>query len=318
MNLSTAPLLATERARELFVEPNGFSTVFAFCRSGRNVLVIAERGGGKTSLLHALELRLSARPDGARNVAYVDLSAAEDSSGALSQIFASLEGASGSPFDEVALALAGRTLLQRRLERLEAATPTLILGDGLAGTVAYDLFGKLRDRLWDTGHQFVFATDANQALEYTRPPADAFWEQTVTTSFDQPLMKEILKRRAPNGLPPWGLDSIKIANGNPREMLRSAQRFEAGVDSPSAAAERSEDWTRRSAELPRAESMVLAELEGLGSASASDPELLRRVGYSRASVARALRSLYDAELVVAEERSDGPGRPRVIYTPRNP
>src|SRR3954464_1234199 len=53
-----SPLGATERARRLFVPPQGFEALAAYAARGYNVLAVAERGGGKTSSLRQLQLIL--------------------------------------------------------------------------------------------------------------------------------------------------------------------------------------------------------------------------------------------------------------------
>ena len=60
----------------------------------------------------------------------------------------------------------------------------------------------------------------------------------------------------------------------------------------------------------------MTELLDLGQASPSDEVLLQRVGLTRARVSTILQQLLQAGLVEsAIQRSDGPGRPRVIYLP---
>lgn len=61
--------------------------------------------------------------------------------------------------------------------------------------------------------------------------------------------------------------------------------------------------------------MLMAELESLGAASASDERLLRRLGWTRPRAVQVLRELEDAGLVTASyARGPGGGRQKV-YRP---
>lgn len=313
MQLRTAPLLATDRDAAIFVEPEGFSELVAYARSGVNVLVAGRRGVGKTSVLHQLERRL--QHDGRNHPVYAELSAADSTTRALETIYVAATGQQPAPANESVLSRTGESITDLRLAELGGLEPCAILGDGLAGPVAYGLFGTLRDRLWDTGHQFIFVTSDKGKGDFVRPPADAFWEQQVTLRYQPGHLIDMLSLRNDGTPPPWAADLVDAMPRIPREVLRAAQRIEAGTETPPQVAGRHEERERRVSNLPRAEAMVLAELEGLGSASASDPELLQRLGYSRASVARALRGLLAAKLVDAREEANGPGRPKIVYTP---
>ena len=61
--------------------------------------------------------------------------------------------------------------------------------------------------------------------------------------------------------------------------------------------------------------MLVAELRGLGSASASDEVLLNRLGWTRARATLVFKQLLEAGVVVSSnERVPGSaGRPRTVY-----
>ena len=61
---------------------------------------------------------------------------------------------------------------------------------------------------------------------------------------------------------------------------------------------------------------MIAELEALGPVSASDKELLERLGWSRARATQVLNRLQEAGVVTASTQRDtgSPGRPRKIYS----
>jgi len=71
-------------------------------------------------------------------------------------------------------------------------------------------------------------------------------------------------------------------------------------------------------QLDRVPSMILTELESLRRpAAASDSELVERLGYTRAYIARGLADLEQKGLVTSQfESTEGKsGRPRKLYEP---
>src|SRR3979490_3277556 len=85
--LRQAPLAATPRSRRLFVPPVGFDEILAYTSRGYNVLVLGERGGGKTSSLRQLQFMLGEEPHpDDPEVAFVDLGLADDVEHALQLI----------------------------------------------------------------------------------------------------------------------------------------------------------------------------------------------------------------------------------------
>lgn len=311
-----SPLLATERGRDLFVPPDGFSAVRLYSERGYNTLVIADRGFGKTSILHQLELVLEERETGPV-AAFVDLSTAEDVDSALELLLLAGQGATGSQMGlepTLQMPFTRRVpSVQRYLRELARLPDCCFLCDNAApATVAHPLFGTLRDRLWETEHQFVLAANSTDRGAVLRPPADAFWEQVVEVGITRDRATELLHRRA-KGARDWVLPLVDAVGTNPRELLRAAQRIEAGEERPP---ELTAAYGRRRATidgLSRAASMTLSELHALGPVGASDARLLQRLGYSRPTVSRALHELENAGLVRGDFRADGPGRPQKVY-----
>jgi DNA-binding MarR family transcriptional regulator len=71
----------------------------------------------------------------------------------------------------------------------------------------------------------------------------------------------------------------------------------------------------RLAELGRSAFMLMAELESLGPASASDKQLLQRLGWTRSRAVQVFRQLEEAGLVTSETVKGDSGRPRKVYRP---
>jgi predicted ArsR family transcriptional regulator len=59
--------------------------------------------------------------------------------------------------------------------------------------------------------------------------------------------------------------------------------------------------------------MLAAELEALGPRSASDPELLARLGWTRERVVQVMRVMEKAGLLDHQFEKQGVGRPRKVY-----
>jgi predicted ArsR family transcriptional regulator len=67
----------------------------------------------------------------------------------------------------------------------------------------------------------------------------------------------------------------------------------------------------------RPEQLLLRELLDRGQASASDEDLQRSLGLSRARLSQLLTNLLEHDLVEADTlRTEGPGRPKTVYRPR--
>ncbi|HSR22512.1 MAG TPA: hypothetical protein VLW53_03100, partial [Candidatus Eisenbacteria bacterium] len=106
--------------------------------------------------------------------------------------------------------------------------------------------------------------------------------------------------------------------GNPRRALDLARRL---LTDPQAAEALRHDVLHRRETVERlgaAAAMLLTELETSGPASASDPGLLARLGWTRARATQVLSRLEEAGLVEASAVPDGPGRPRKVYRATGP
>jgi hypothetical protein len=313
-----APLAATERGRRLFVAPSGFEKLAAYALHGYNVLVLAERGGGKTSSLRQLQLILRDKAHAEDPVAaFVDMSTAANVDQALERMIYEGQAATGSaaggaiqkpwrgrpyeaPTEEPLAALAS---LGRCVFLLDNADPA---------RVGYPLFGVLRDRLWDLPHQYVVAADQGDRSALLRPPADAFWEQVVELGLTQGQAAELIRRRAEDGAP-WAEPLVAAIGPHPRRLIGAAQQIEAGLREP---LELTAEYLRRQERLEEQSAMgqrLFHELEDVGPVSASDERLLRRIGASRPAIDRGLRELELAHLARSYFRADGPGRPKRVY-----
>lgn len=308
------PLLARGIDEHLYLpRPALESAVTRPLLSGRNVLVLGEGGSGKSTLLR----RVGADLEGDRPVAWVNAAPADDALSLLQLVDDALgEDDARRPIED-SLGLAGRLLsAARRLRRPASAT---VIVDGLSdGQIAYDVFGRLRDELWDTGHVWLVAVRPRDSASLRTPPADAFWGAIVEIPpLDQAEATALLQR---------GLDDDEFARVDrdrpigglyPRMLIRDAESRLIGPPSADRIVDNAE-LERRASEIGGSESMAMAEMLGLARpVSAHDPEFLERLGWSRPYAQRILSHLESVGLARSfpERDSDRSGRPRKLYEP---
>lgn len=309
------PLLVDGVDRRLYVErPKLERAVEGPLLSGGNVLVLGEPGSGKSTLLRRVAVRLR---EAGRSVAVVNAAPADDALSLLELVDAALGGTSGgTALTQHAPGTAGALLgAARALRRAEEVT---IVVDGLMDPqIGYDVFGRLRDELWDARHSWLVAVRPRDSGPLRTPPADAFWTSVVEIP---PLHAGEIAAMLELGLEPEEYvrldDAGPLSDLYPREVIREAQmRLSEGGREAGVRIRALEDIA---AGLGSSESMAMSELLGLGRpVSAHDPDLLDRLGWSRAYAQRILSRLESAGLVrtVPERDATRSGRPRKLYEP---
>ena len=322
--LQARPLYDSDPDARLFVAPAVWTPLVGALRHRFNVALVGPRGAGKTSALRQLQRRL--RADGVRAV-FVDATGVAD----LEQLVAAIENElvgrrarrasrarprrprrPGGPPGAASL----RVL--QRIRDLAAHPPTVILVDCAHGArAAHDLFGRMRDELWQMEHRWVVAVEDSERSILLAPPADAFFDQVLSLTMTGAELLEVLRRRDA-GLPDGTLRRIAAQTATPRAALqavRDALLDPAGDDPLAATLWRQE----HAAALGRPHSMAMHELEALGGASASDAEFLRRLGWTRGRASQVLGELAEAKLVTpSDEKTPAAGRPRRIFRPAAP
>lgn len=285
--------------------------------SGGNVLLTGPGGAGKTTSMRMLKHQLDQR-----NVPAVLLNASlADGTVQLLELIAA---AFGLPLEPQKPSLPGAALRPalEALERLRRAPPGgCVLLDGLLQPeTGLELFGRLRDEVWELDLRWALASRETLATTLRKPPADAFWDRVVRMP---PLadneVDELLDRglRADERADLLRDDGWSVPNDRwPRSVVRAVRDYFEGTTLQ--APEQLDVLRQKEAELERVPSMVLAELQQLRRpAAAGDFELLDRLGFSRAYVARALAELEQRGLVIATPQStEGrQGRPQKLYEP---
>jgi energy-coupling factor transporter ATP-binding protein EcfA2 len=300
VNLRNKPLLDTAADASLFVDPPELSRIDAALRQGLNVAVLGGPGSGKTTLLRQLTHRL--REQG-RPVVFVSAQHADDAAQALQVVREELANtgavpkplrdAAGQPADPERPEDLARTLA------ISADEPTVVVLDDISAQAGHELFGRLRDILWQAPVGWLIAA-RSEDRGLLAAPADAFFEVIVDL---EPLppeqIGELLRRRLGDdaGRVPVP-ELVGASRGNPRRALELTR--EVVIDRHELASVLTEQARRetRASELGRAASMLLSEIEALGRAvSASDEELLRRMGWTRNRAVQVLGQLEDAGLL---------------------
>jgi hypothetical protein len=326
--LTGRPLYDTAPDHGYFIPPPEWEPLRRAVARGNNILIHGIRGIGKTSLLRQLQLDLR---DRGRQAAFVDATAVTAPVELALRIRDAMKGRPGT-FQGMGLAVqatgvlpdsapppggASRQLYDT-LTSLGDVEPTTVLVDAsFSSPAVYGVFGRMRDTLWQLPHQWLVSVDERDRVDALKPPADAFFDSDIAlTSRTPDDLVAIVKART-NELPAATVTQIAAdARGNPRSAIRDAN--EALVIGPRAAGDGAErnGLLERASRLGRPHAMLMGELLDLGQASPSDKTLLNRMGLTRARVNTLLQELLDANLAVAAtERSDGPGRPRMIYRP---
>jgi hypothetical protein len=204
--------------------------------------------------------------------------------------------------------------LMRELAAEAEKRKACVLLDDPDPDVAHQLFGRLRDELWQTGLVWVVAGDRARRQQYLTPPADAFFERIVELAPLTDAQQRDLIRRRMDRQDNRELLDVRVESGHPRALLTALRDAASSPDDVHALlGRRAERQTRAANKLGRLESMMLAEIEDGAAASASDPDWTGRFGISRQRAQQALAAL-EREHLVRAERLPGPsGRPRKVY-----
>ena len=307
--------------------------------ASRPVLMLGDRGSGRTSLLNHVAWRL-ARQTQSRQTLVVSGETADTPAQLLGVLVARVQrlaepgGSRGrwiedlralslpdGPFGEVAQPAILIELLDLLGERLAALErPVCLMVDGIAPTVAHGVFGSLRNELWAlAGATWVVAGDSGAEALYLEPPADAFFEHTVRLG---PLTDadaaKLLRAHVPELIDADIERATAVADGNPRRLLRAAADIQAGIEPVGPAAD---DLARQATAVagPLAGAIV-AYLAANGPAGASDQTMLRQIGASRQRASQLMHELESAGLLeTIEQRESGRrGRPARRFAIRTP
>lgn len=329
--LSGRPLIDTQADARLYAPREEHEVLRRSAEQRLNVLVTGARGSGKTTLLRQVLLDLRER---GHTGVFVDGKMASEAFDFLQLVRFTLGEAPNLPqalrenYSRLLAPRPGIGEANKLLELIEAMNSrddelvrTTLLIDGLPSPeIAHTLFGRLRDELWQLPFNWIIAADEREYAALMEPPADAFFDRRVKLG---PLSGAeqfaLIERRAPEAsrltIETVAKAHMRTSDQTPRGLIALARdiiEHNVQVDDLLAARALREGVA---SELSRPASMLLAELEEMGSASASDEHLLSRMDWTRPRAAQVFAELEDAGLVTSREEKGQGGRPRRIFIP---
>lgn len=289
-----------------------------------NCLVTGDAGMGKTSLLRAMMYRARTQIDGlgvARKDAMTYVRAEGITSGGelLGRIARGVLGEHYSPAllsdaDATLRQLAGMREHDDRAARTGSRRSLVIIVDDVTASAGHEVFGLLRDELWELGYVWVVAARSAERGGLLVPPADAFFERVITMSaLSSGEATELITKRLGEVPGAWAAEAGSVVGGNPRRLLDVAREVIAGKVPAECVLGSIADRDAAIAKLGRPEAMLAAELDALGAAAASDDALLSRLGWTRSRAVQVFTHLEEAGLVLAEDVRSGQGRPRKVF-----
>lgn len=320
IELRTRPLRATHAdAAYLVQRESDMETLMSALSYGFNAMVVGDRGSGKTTLVNLLEARLEeqgwhvvqfagGRFDNAADALLgIARSAAADSS--IGSDTADLVRHEGADQLEVAY---------RALAGVASALPdrSVVIVDGLAPALVHETFGRMRDEIWALQLQWVVIGNVEDKAILLAPPADAFFEQVLTLApLTEVETEKLLAQRDPDG----ELDALvrtlisERSAGNPGRALVLARQALNSSD-PIADLDRGSVIEQIERDLGEPAARLADDLARNGPAGPSDPQLLRRLGWSRPRAYQVFQALQRAGYAdVSAERSGRAGRPIHTY-----
>ena len=322
--LGQRPLTASEADHELFVDRGPeLQRVRRALDLGLNAYVYGPRGSGRTSFLRQVE---RGRPE----AHYVRLHGFETLRDRLDEIERAVTGSTvlerhrPSPLaeafksfsnTEVRVAADPLRYLREAIARIDSDLPHVVLVDDLDRKDCHELFGRLRDELWELPIQWVVAGSAS-SLD---PPADTFFDAVVELLLlDDEGLRELVRQRAASGTPEEGrllmsrADTVidNVAPCTPRRALSVLRDLYLSDDLAEATSQLADLQSARSSLKPTANRLVDALIHR-GPTHAGDTELLDEVGVTRSRVVQLLAELEADGLVTAQRE----GRRKLFSVP---
>jgi len=292
--LSRRPLTTSNADQALFVYRTAETkTIMASLDMGLNTWLVGPAGAGKTTLLRHVLRQLENAGD---NAVYVNVESARSAAEVIALIAASIHPdtttSSSAVSDETDLA------------KLEAAAtePVVVLIDGIDEQSTATLFGRYRDRLWESP-QLTWVVASRHAAPPA--PADAFFDRIVSLgAFTHAETVKFLELRTP-----WIDDSARrrLAEGlgaaQPITLMLMAQQLAVTDTDVDTLLDALAEQRRQTAELPDRLRNLYNALVEVGPVHAGDQELHQRIGASRPWIATGLKEL--EELGLAQTEKDG-------------
>ena len=322
--LGQRPLTASDADHQLFAgRSSELQRVRRALDLGLNAYINGPPGSGRTSFLRQVE---RGRPE----ARYVRLNGFETLADRLDQIQLAVTGSNvlerrrPSPIAETLKAFSTTEVkivadplrfLRRAVGPIGGEPFHVVLVDDLDRKECHELFGRLRDGLWDLPIQWVVAGSAS-SLD---PPADTFFDAVVELlPFDHEGLQELVRRRAASGTPQEAsllmsvADSVTetVAPCTPRRALSVLRDLYLSDDLAEATSQLANLQSARASLKPTANKLLDALIH-YGPTYAGDAELLAEVGVTRSRVVQLLAELEADGLVIAQRA----GRRKLFAVP---
>ena len=311
--LSQRPLTASDADHRLFADRSSeLQRVNRALDLGLSAYVHGSPGSGRTSLLRQVE---RGRPE----ARYVRLGGLETLKDRLDQIERAVIGSNvltrrrTPPYMDVfeSMSTTETRVAADPLRHLRKASGSgphhVVLVDDLDRKDCHELFGRLRDELWELPVQWVVAGSASSLS----PPADTFFDAVVELlPLARESLWELVRRRAESGTAEEGkllmsvADSIidTVAPCTPRRVLALLRDLYLSEDVAEATSRLANLQSARANLKPTANRLIDALIH-YGPTYAGDARLLEDVGVTRSRVVQLLAELEADGLVTA--RRDG-------------
>ena len=311
--LGQRPLTASEADKHLFADRSSeLQRVRRALDLGLNAYVHGPPGSGRTSFLRQVE---RGRPE----ACYVRLHGFETLADRLDGIERAVTGRSGlerhrpSPLGETfkAFSTTEVKIAADPLRHLRKAVGPgggvarhVVLVDDLERKDCHELFGRLRDVLWELPIQWVVA-GSSPSLD---PPADTFFDAVVALlPFDHEGLRELVRLRAASGTPEEGRLLLSraepviesVAPCTPRRALSVLRDLYLSDDLAEATRDLANLQSARASLKPTANKLLDALIH-YGPTHAGDAQLLEEVGVTRSRVVQLLAELEAESLVTAQ------------------
>jgi energy-coupling factor transporter ATP-binding protein EcfA2 len=338
--MSIQPLAKSRSDQRRFIDRDEETrSIIDAVKASQPVLVLGERGSGRTSLLNRVA-GLLAHDEQPRDSVLISGELARDPAQLLGVLVARVghlaqRGGSRArwledlqalstpdgPFGAVvqpAILMELIDLLGERLAELER--PVCLAIDEVLPAVAHGVFGTLRNELWTLqGASWIVAGETAAGPLYREPPADAFFARTVMLApLSDTNARKLLHTHIPDLRVPDVEKVLKAGKGNPRRLLRAAADVQAGVSLDEAPTrELIEKATSLAGPLA---GRLVGYVAEYGPTSASDESMLGQIGASRQRASQLMHQLDSAGLLqTVEQANEGrPGRPALRFTIKTP
>lgn len=320
--LSRRPLTASKADEALFVNRTSETTTIlrAAVELRLNTFVTGPPGSGKTSLLRHVFLHLerSGTP-----VVYANVERARSIEEAIGLIATAIDPDSpaASSSSTIAEDETDLIVIENAIEATFADQPLVVaLVDGADDALTTTLFGRYRDRLWESRTLKWVVASRHRA---PAPPADAFFDRVVELEpFSQVDGATMLEVRAPEiSDTARARLAAAIGSAQPVFWMLAAQSLALADSDPASVIKAITAQNAATRDLPDRLRVLYDAVRDLGPIHASDSQLLARLDVSRPWVATGLKELEEQGLVHAER--DGRRvlyqalRNRIVHAPRD-